>query len=62
LTGDLHSTPTMSQRGLENYIQRRILLLNQQINQRRLEELRERNLQRLRFMQRGRGREPRKVI
>jgi hypothetical protein len=53
----------MSQRGLENYIQRRILLLNQQINQRRLEELRERNLQRLRFMQRGRGRrEPRKVI
>jgi hypothetical protein len=52
----------MSQRGLENYIQRRILFLNRQINQRRERELRERNQQRLRFLQRGRGREPRRVI
>ena len=37
--------------------------MNQQIDQRREKELRERNLQRLRIIQRGRGRrEPRKVI
>jgi hypothetical protein len=53
----------MSQRErLQSYIQRRILFLNQQINQRREAELRERNLQRLRILQRGRGREPRRVI
>jgi hypothetical protein len=53
----------MSQRErLQSYIQRRILFLNQQINQRREAELRERNLERLRILQRGRGREPRKLI
>jgi hypothetical protein len=52
----------MSQRLLENHIRRRLNFLNQQIDQRRERELRERNLQRLRFMQRGRGREPRRVI
>ena len=53
----------MSQRErLQSYIQRRILFLNQQINQRREAELRERNLQRLRIIQRGRGTEPRRVI
>jgi hypothetical protein len=63
LTRDLHSTTIMSPRLLENYIRRRLLLLNQQIDRRREAELRERNEQRLRFMQRGRGRrEPRKVI
>ena len=36
--------------------------MNQQINQRREAELRERNLQRLRIIQRGRGTEPRRVI
>jgi hypothetical protein len=63
LTGDLHSTAIMSQRLFENHIQRRLNFLNQQIDLRREAELRERNLQRLCFMQRGRGRrEPRKVI
>jgi hypothetical protein len=53
----------MSQRErLQSYLQRRILFLNQQIDQRREAELRERNLQRLRIIQRGRGREPRRVI
>ena len=53
----------MSQRLLENHIRRRLNFLNREINLRRERELRERNLQRLRFMQRGRGRrEPRKVI
>lgn len=53
----------MSQRErLQSYIQRRIAFLNQQINQRREAELRERNLQRLRLIQRGRGRQPGRVI
>jgi hypothetical protein len=53
----------MSQRErLQSYIQRRILFLNQQINQRREAELRELNLNRLQVLQRGRGREPRRVI
>jgi hypothetical protein len=53
----------MSQRErLQSYIQRRLLFLNQQINQLREGDLRERNLQRLRIVQRGRGREPRKLI
>jgi hypothetical protein len=52
----------MSQRLLENHIQRRLNVLNRQIDQRREAELRERNLQRLGILQRGRGREPRKVI
>jgi hypothetical protein len=52
----------MSQRGLENYIQRRLHFLNSQINQRRERELREWNLQRLRIIRRGRGNQPRKVI
>jgi hypothetical protein len=63
LTRDLHSTTIMSQRLLENYIRRRLTILNRQIDRRREAELRERNEQRLRFIQRGRGRrEPRKVI
>ena len=53
----------MYQRLLENHIQRRLNFFNREINLRRERELRERNLQRIRFMQRGRGRrEPRRVI
>jgi hypothetical protein len=52
----------MSQRLLENYIRRRLTILNQLIDRRRQAELRERNEQRLRFMQRGRGTQPRRVI
>jgi hypothetical protein len=62
LTRDPHSTAIMSQRVLENFIQRRLYFLNREINLRRERELTERNLNRLRFMQRGRGREPRRVI
>jgi hypothetical protein len=40
------SVAIMSQRGLENYIKRRIKFLNQQINQRREVELRKKNQQR----------------
>ena len=58
------SLAIMSQRErLQSYIQRRLTILNQQIDRRREAELRARNEQRLRFIQRGRGRrEPRKVI
>jgi hypothetical protein len=52
----------MSQRNQLDHIHRRILYLNQLINHRRERELRERNQQRLRFLQRGRGTQPRKVI
>jgi hypothetical protein len=52
----------MSQRLLENHIRRRLNVLNRQIDLRRERALRERNEQRLRILQRGRGREPRKVI
>ena len=62
MSRDLHSTTIMSQRLLENYIRRRLTILNQLIDRRREAELRQRNEQRLRFMQRGRGREPRRVI
>jgi hypothetical protein len=64
--GSIHarrSLTIMSQRErLQSYIQRRILFLNQQINQQREAELREKNLQRLRILQRGRDRESRRVI
>ena len=62
MTLDLHSTAIMSQRLLENYIRRRLTILNQLIDRRREAELRERNEQRLRFMQRGRGRQPSQFI
>jgi hypothetical protein len=63
LSRDFHSTAIMSQRLLENHIRRRLTILNRQIDQRREAESRARNEERLRFMQRGRGRrEPRKVI
>jgi succinate dehydrogenase flavin-adding protein (antitoxin of CptAB toxin-antitoxin module) len=62
LTRDLYSTAIMSQRLLENHIQRRLNFLNREIDLRRERELRERSRQRLRFIQRGRGREPRKLI
>jgi hypothetical protein len=52
----------MSQRLLENYIRRGLTILNQLIDRRREAELRERNEQRLRFLQRGRGRQPRRLI
>jgi hypothetical protein len=47
---------------LENHIQRRLYFLNLEINLQRERELRERNLQQLRFMQRGRGSQPKKFI
>jgi hypothetical protein len=60
--GSIHarrSVGYMSQRErLQSYIQQNILFLNQQITQRLEAELRERNLQRLRILQHGRGKEP----
>jgi hypothetical protein len=64
--GNIHdrcSFGIMSQRErLQSYLHRRILFLNQQIDQRRAREVRERNEKRLRLVQRGRGTLPRKVI